>query len=281
MADQFIVHFWGVRGSIPCPGPDTVRYGGNTPCVAMRAGGEHLVFDGGTGLRMLGDHLRGRDDLRLTLFFSHIHWDHIQGFPFFVPAFTPGNRLRIYGPSVESAGIEQHLTEQMRHPNFPVPLVRMGAELSFRDVAGGDELAFGDVRVKAAALNHPGGALGYRVAWRGCTVTYISDTEHPGTGFDANVLELAAEADVCIYDATYTDEEYRQGHVGWGHSTWQEAVRVAQRARVKRLVLFHHDPSHSDAFLDEIGELAGGRFPNTDVAREGLTIQLSPGGSPA
>ena len=278
MENQFTIHFWGVRGSIPCPGAETVRYGGNTPCIEMRVGGQRLIFDGGTGLRVLGQYLLGQMPITANLLFTHSHWDHIQGFPFFVPAFIPGNRFHIYGAIAPNGStIEQRLNDQMLHPNFPVPLQIMSAQLEFHDIQIGDVLEFGKVKVNTALLNHPGEAVGYRVSWQGYSAAYVTDTEHLPDRVDENVLFLARDADVLIYDATYTNEEYnskKNSKVGWGHSTWQEAVKVAKAGNVKRLVIFHHDPLHNDDFLDNVGEQVAQHFPNSLMAREGLSIQL-------
>ncbi|MFB2839639.1 MBL fold metallo-hydrolase [Floridanema evergladense] len=280
MQNQFLINFWGVRGSIPCPGPHTVRYGGNTPCIQMQVGGKHLIFDGGTGLRVLGQTLLSQMPLEAYLFFTHSHWDHIQGFPFFTPAFIKGNRFNIYGAiAPNGATIEQRLHDQMLHPNFPVPLQIMGAQLEFFDFKPGDiiKLEEHDITLETGLLNHPGEAVGYRVNWRGCAVAYVTDTEHYPDRLDENVLYLAHNANVLIYDATYTDEEYsspRTSKVGWGHSTWQEAVKIAQAANVGKLVIFHHDPLHDDNFLDLVGEQAAKVFPNTIMAREGMSIEL-------
>lgn len=276
--NQFTIHFWGVRGSIPCPGPHTVRYGGNTPCIEMRVGDKRLIFDGGTGLRVLGQYLLSQMPLEAYVFFTHSHWDHIQGFPFFTPAFVKGNRFHIYGATAPNgATIEQRLHDQMLHPNFPVPLQIMGAQLEFHNMEAGDSIELDDIRVETALLNHPGEAVGYRIEWRGCSAAYVTDTEHYPDRLDENVLHLARNADVLIYDATYTDEEYhspRSSKVGWGHSTWEEAVKVAETANVKELVIFHHDPLHDDNFLDIVGQQAAKVFPNTQMAREGMSLQL-------
>jgi phosphoribosyl 1,2-cyclic phosphodiesterase len=276
--DQFTIHFWGVRGSIACPGPGTVRYGGNTPCVEMRVGGTHLIFDGGTGIRVLGQELLRETPLEAYLFFTHSHWDHIQGFPFFVPAFIKGNRFNIYGTiAPNGATLEQRLNDQMLHPNFPVPLQIMAADLRFHDIKVRQPISIGDILVENALLNHPGEAVGYRVNWRGCSAAYVTDTEHFPDRLDENVLWLARDADVLIYDATYTDEEYyseKSSKVGWGHSTWQEAVKIAKAANVKNLVIFHHDPLHNDDFMDRVGEQVAKVFPNSLIAQEGRTLEL-------
>ncbi|MGK7889548.1 MAG: MBL fold metallo-hydrolase [Leptolyngbyaceae cyanobacterium] len=276
---QFKVRFWGVRGSIACPGSQTVRYGGNTSCVEMVVAGQRLIFDGGTGLRVLGQSLLKEMPLKVNMFFTHSHWDHIQGFPFFVPAFIPGNRFDIYGTiTPDGSTIEQRLNSQMLHPNFPVPLQIMGADLNFFDIAQGEAVNLDNsVRVDNALLNHPGEAVGYRVSWNGHAAAYITDTEHYPDRLDENVVGLCRDADVMIYDATYTDDEYyneRTSKVGWGHSTWQEAVKVATAAKVKKLIIFHHDPAHDDDFMDSIKDQTAQHFPNSLVAWEGLELDL-------
>jgi len=279
--NQFIVNFWGVRGSIACPGSETVRYGGNTPCVEMRVGRERLIFDGGTGIRVLGQSILAEMPVEGHIFFTHSHWDHIQGFPFFTPAFVKGNRFHIYGAiAPNNSSMEQRLNDQMLHPNFPVPLQIMGADLHFYDLDIGKTFKVSqDVFVETALLNHPGQAIGYRVSWGGHVVAYVTDTEHYPDRLDENVLHLARNADVFIYDATYTDEEYhseRTSKVGWGHSTWQEGVKLARAANVKQLVIFHHDPLHNDDFLDNVGRQLKQVFPAGVMAQEGLSIQVAP-----
>jgi phosphoribosyl 1,2-cyclic phosphodiesterase len=278
---HFVINFWGVRGSISCPGASTVRYGGNTPCVEMQVGGKRLIFDGGTGIRVLGQSLLSQMPLEAYLFFTHSHWDHIQGFPFFIPAFVKGNHFHIHAAiAPDGSTIEKRLNDQMRHPNFPVPLQVMGADLKFKDLQIGQSVPISDdVLVETALLNHPGQAVGYRVNWQGHAAAYVTDTEHHPDRLDENVLKLAHNADVLIYDATYTDEEYhskQSSKVGWGHSTWQEAVKVAQAAQVKKLVIFHHDPLHDDDFLDQVGEQVAEVFPDSMMAREGLPVQIVP-----
>jgi len=279
--DQFTVRFWGVRGSIACPGGHTVRYGGNTSCIEMLIDGHRLIFDGGTGLRVLGQELLQHTPIEASMFFTHSHWDHIQGFPFFTPAFVPGNKFNIYGTVAPNGStVEQRLNDQMLHPNFPVPLQIMGADLRFHDIEIGESIQVDDIRVDNRLLNHPGEAVGYRVSWNGFAAAYVTDTEHFPDRLDDNVLWLAQDADVLIYDATYTDSEYYAepvGKVGWGHSTWQEAVKLAQAANVKQLVIFHHDPLHSDEFMDNVKQDVSEHFPNSVVAWEGLELTL--GGS--
>ncbi|MCU0570224.1 MAG: MBL fold metallo-hydrolase [Oculatellaceae cyanobacterium Prado106] len=277
--DQFKIQFWGVRGSIACPGQSTVRYGGNTSCVAMQAGSHRIIFDGGTGLRVLGQTLLRYMPMEGHLFFTHSHWDHIQGFPFFIPAFVKGNRFNIYGAIAPNGStIEQRLNDQMLHPNFPVPLQIMAADLKFYDLDIGESVQIGDdLLVESALLNHPGEAIGYRVNWQGHSAAYVTDTEHYPDRIDENVFKLAKDVDVLIYDATYTDEEYhseKSSKVGWGHSTWQEAVKLCKATNVKKLVIFHHDPLHDDDFMDRIKDDVIAAYPNSVIAWEGLEIDV-------
>ncbi|MBD1881419.1 MBL fold metallo-hydrolase [Coleofasciculus sp. FACHB-T130] len=279
-SSEFLLQFWGVRGSIPSPGKDTVRYGGNTSCIEMQIGGKRLIFDGGTGLRLLSKDLINQQQLvEAYMFFTHYHWDHIQGVPFFKPAFMEGNCFHIYGavpPDADS--MKQHFCDRVMHSNSPVPLQGMEADLKFYELICGDTFQVDDITIETGPLNHPNGAMGYRVTWQGHTVFYCTDTEHLPDRPDENVLHLAREADVLIYDAMYTDEEYnnpKSPKVGWGHSTWQEGVKVAQAAGVKRLAIFHHEPNHSDDFLDQIETQVQEVSPGSFLAREGMIVQVN------
>jgi phosphoribosyl 1,2-cyclic phosphodiesterase len=277
---EFSVHFWGVRGSIATPGVGTVRYGGNTPCVEIRCHGKRIIMDGGTGIRSLGQHLLNEMPVEGHIFFTHSHWDHIQGFPFFIPAFIKGNTFDIYGRIAPNGStLQERLEDQMHHPNFPVPLRIMGSTLKFHNIEVGEKIDLGDgVIVETGLLNHPGEATGYRVYWGDRAAVYATDTEHLADGVDRNLVNLARDADVLILDATYSDEQYwskTSPKVGWGHSTWQEAVKVAEAARVKTLVIYHHDPLHDDDYLDKIGTQVRERFPGAIMAREGMVLSLS------
>jgi phosphoribosyl 1,2-cyclic phosphodiesterase len=276
------ITFWGVRGSIPSPGPDTVGVGGNTSCVEVRAGKALIVFDGGTGLRMLGKRMLKEMPFTAHLFFSHVHWDHIQGFPFFDPAFVPGNVIHLYGGNNVSRTLEETLAGQMDHPSFPVHLTEMGAKMVFHSVGLTPvELDAGDgtkAIVRAAPGNHPNGVWAYRVDHGGRSVVYATDTEHYAV-VDYKLAKLAKGADVLIYDSQYTPEEYAgltggMPKLGWGHSTFEEAVKLAKTADVKKLVLYHHDPMQNDAAVAEKERRARELFPSSEAAREGLTIEL-------
>ena len=276
--DDFVVQFWGVRGSVPTPGIETVRYGGNTSCLEMRVGGKRLIFDGGTGLRMLGDQLLQEMPVQAYMFFTHYHWDHIQGFPLFAPAFIRGNKFDIYGAIPPDGDcMKRHFVERVLHSNSPVPLMGLQADLNFYELNHNQTMMLDDIEIRTGSLNHPNTAMGYRVTWRGRSAVYCSDTEHFPDRLDEDVYNLALDADVLIYDAMYTDEEYhnpKSPKVGWGHSTWQEAVRMAKEARVKRVVIFHHDPAHSDDLLDRIAVDVQIAFPKAVMAREGLILPI-------
>ncbi len=276
----FEVVFWGVRGSIPTPGKDTVRYGGNTSCVEMRVGGKRLIFDGGTGIRLLGRSLLDVDALTAYLFFTHYHWDHIQGVPLFDPLYAEGNCLHIHGVVPPDAGsMEEHFNDRILHiGRSPVPLPQLRADLKFHDLTHGEAFQIGDVHIELGDLNHPNGAIGYRVTWQGKTAVYCTDTEHLPDHLDENVLTLARDADILIYDAMYTDEEYynpKSPKIGWGHSTWQEGLKVAKAANVKQLVVFHHEPNHSDDLLDDIASQLGQLCEHSCLAHEGLVLKLA------
>jgi len=276
---MFRIRFWGVRGSIPTPGPDTVAVGGNTSCVEIRCKDNLIILDGGTGLRSLGNELLKELPVSASMFFSHVHWDHIQGFPFFTPAFIPGNHLNLYGGRNLSATLAETLVGQMNFPNFPVTLDQMGATISFHQFEDGQDIKLGSgVTVKGLLLNHPDGSYGYRVESDGKAVAYCTDTEHRKEP-DPHVIELARNAEVFIYDTQYTPEEYTgevggASKVGWGHSTFVKAAELAKIAGAKRIILFHHDPAQNDADILDKERRCRKIFANTDAAREGMIIDL-------
>ena len=276
------VTFWGVRGSIATSGPEFHRIGGNTTCLEVEAGGERLVLDAGTGLRPLGQKLAAEARERqgrvcATFLFTHLHWDHIQGFPFFGPGFVPGTELRLLGPGEGGSSLEHALSEQMRPPSFPVPLEAMAAEKRFETLSDGAELELGAVKVKARALCHPQGSLGYRIEAGGASFCFATDTEAlPGGEVDPALLELARDVDLLVYDAQYTPDEYagKAGppRKGWGHSTYVDAARIAKACGAKRLGLFHHDPTHGDDLVEAMERDARTIFPAAFACREGLTV---------
>lgn len=273
----YVVKFWGVRGSIACPSPDHVVYGGNTSCVEFRLGDHVLIFDAGTGIRLLGQNLFKRGVSAATLMFTHTHWDHINGFPFFAPAFSPAFTLRVMAGHLggQTGAIEAVLAKQMENPTFPVPLETMRSRMSFHDFQAGDQLQpFADVVVKTAPLRHPNQATGYRVEYGGKSVCYVTDTEHVPGQPDENVLGLIRGADLVIYDSTYTDDEF-PAKVHWGHSTWQEGIRLCRAAGVGKLAIFHHDPDHDDSFMTKLEAEARQAWDGAMVARDGMEVTIS------
>ncbi len=276
------IKFWGVRGSIAVPGPGTLEVGGNTSCLEVRCGDTLLIFDGGTGIRLLGQELLSEMPLKAFIFFSHVHWDHIQGFPFFTPAFIPGNTFHLYGGNNVTHTLEETLAGQMDYPSFPVHLSEMGAQMDFLDLHEGQIVNLGPddapVQISNARGNHPNGVFAYRVEFRGKTMVYCTDTEHYDV-VDPKLVRLAKGADVFIYDSMYLPEEYSGeagggAKVGWGHSTYEQGVKLVQAAGAKQLVLYHHDPMHTDAMIEEKERRARKLFENSIAAREGLVITL-------
>jgi phosphoribosyl 1,2-cyclic phosphodiesterase len=275
-----IVRFWGVHGSLPRPGPKTLKFGGNTSCVEIICGENILIFDAGSGIRELGEDLVKRGiahgSLVAHIFFSHYHWDHIQGFPFFDPAFIQGNRLQLYGACNDESGVRCAMESQMSQPCFPVKLEELKADIEFHTLRSGDRTRIGEAYVMAKELQHPGGSLGYRIECEGKAVVYASDTEYD-ENLDHELVELAQSADLLIHDSMFTPEQYTGESDGipkqdWGHSTWQTPVRVAMAANVGRLALFHH--GNEDAVVEDIQDMARKLFPKTIAAYEGLEIKL-------
>ena len=275
------VRFWGVRGSIARASRDTVEYGGNTPCVEVEvSGAEHLfVWDAGTGIRELGRALSGRKPIRGFICFSHFHWDHIQGLPFFEPAYAPENQFALVGPAQLTADILQILSMQMTPVYFPLTMDQLRANLSLQEISEGP-LTLGGVHFDTLAALHAGTTLVYRLTHGGKRIIYAPDTELPlgwkRQGGEAaykveRFVEFCREADLLIHDGQYTPEELERRR-GWGHSAWTDVQDLAIAAGVKRLVLFHHDPDHSDACLDAIGEALVAR---TDQIGAPITCQIA------
>jgi phosphoribosyl 1,2-cyclic phosphodiesterase len=303
------LRFWGVRGSIPCPGPQTVKYGGNSACLELRVGdsGRIIVIDAGTGIRELGNFLMKHDlphgPLDIDLYLSHTHWDHIMGFPYFTPIYIPGTKLRVHGPvSFEDDPLQDVVGGQMKYRYFPVNVGELASSIEYIRLREDPGMDLGDGLVLTTKiLNHPILALGYRFEYRGmvlCTCydtepfrnLFITDPAHPD--YDEAMAcegQLVAEeqtriveqffagADLLIHDAQYTEQEYA-GKIGWGHSTYEQALAAAGRAGVKRLALFHHDPDRTDDQLDALAETycRPGAYGDMEVffAREGLEIDL-------
>ncbi|NJL85299.1 MAG: MBL fold metallo-hydrolase [Leptolyngbyaceae cyanobacterium SM1_1_3] len=273
---SFVVQFWGVRGSIPTPGASTVRYGGNTACVEILAGHKRIILDGGTGLSVLGKHLlKQAADIEAHIFFTHTHWDRIQGFPFFVPAFTEGNQFHIYGATAPNgASIKQCLTDQMLQPNFPTPLQRMRSHLNFSNISAGNTISIDDVVIETILLNQLTSALGYRITWQGRSVVYATDTDHSQEASNHNLQRLAHQANVLIYDGTYADYTEHNLQKQSLETPWKEGIGVARAAKVEELIMFHHNPAHDDDWLDLIEMQIRGDFPSARLAREGMILQV-------
>ena len=271
------IKFWGTRGSIPTPGPATVKYGGNTTCVEVQAAGQRLIFDMGSGARALGFELLKQQPITAHVFFSHMHHDHNQGLPFFVPCFIPGNTLFLYGQEKGKQRLDEQLNHLFEYPYFPVPLRNMPANMEFITLREGQRVKISpELSVSNRKLNHPDEVFGYRVEavenGEKKVFAFCTDTEHFSVP-DWKVKDLAKESDVFVYDAQYTDEEYPQ-KVGWGHSTWSEGVKLAQAAGAKRLILFHHDPLHDDAKVAQMEAACKAAFPESAAAFEGMEIEI-------
>lgn len=283
------IRFWGVRGSIPTPSEETIRFGGNTSCVSVDFGDNVVIFDAGTGIRNLGNAILQRTAKpKLDIFLSHVHWDHIQGFPFFGPGYREGYRIDVHGRGKADHTMGEILAGQMEGPNFPVSLHQLGAEFTYTDLKPGQVTsilsASGEAIAKVTCAQgcHPNGVLVYRLddLKKGTAFVYATDTEHYANRMDLNIGDLAKGADLLIYDGMYTPEDYESKYRGWGHSTWEKGFELAQYAGVGRFVVFHHDPNHDDDFLEryeaEVREKCGARAPGMEVrfAREKMEIAL-------
>ena len=276
---RFWVKFWGVRGSVPAPGPDTVRYGGNTSCIEVRCGEERFVLDGGTGVRPLGDSLRGAEAARITFLMTHLHLDHVQGFPFFAPFLVPGYHFDLYSALHNGAGLEDVLSQLLSQPAFPISLDMFAADLTFRELQVGGTLDFGALRIRTTLLNHPGGVVGYRFEFGERSYVHCSDWEHPLDGsLDPVLVNFIQGADLLSIDAMYTEAEYlgRSGssRKGWGHATHDAAIRHAEAEGVRQTLLFHHDPARTDAELDAIAATQLVGRPAIRFVREGEAFDL-------
>ncbi len=270
------ITFWGVRGSTPTPHPHTLRYGGNTACVEVRTPAGHtVILDCGTGITALGKRLAEktpREGLQLMVFLSHFHWDHIQGLPFFAPLYDARNQVFFHCFKAQGITTRDALGGLMLPPYFPADISVMRSQKNFRTI-GEERMKVFDVEIVSRYLHHPQGCLGFRVEAETGVFVYATDHEHGHAKFDSNIRELAAGADLLVYDAQYTPAEY-DSRAGWGHSTWQEGIRVARDSGARELVLFHHDPDHSDLFLDKVLLEACARFPRVDIAAEGTTVAI-------
>jgi phosphoribosyl 1,2-cyclic phosphodiesterase len=271
---EFYVRFWGVRGSIACGGPEVQRYGGNTSCVEVRCGDRLLIFDGGTGLRYLGDKLIEEGPREFDLFLSHTHHDHVVGLPFFKPFLEPGFHIRMWSGHLDTKMTTlDALKTLMTPPLFPIDPASFEATVEYRDFRAGDRLQPAPgITVDTAPLHHVNGATGFRVNFDERSICYVTDTEHDPSRMDPNILRLVEGADIMVYDAMYTDDEFCRCR-GFGHSTWEEGMRIAKQAGVRQFVAFHHDPNHDDRFMDKVAAAIKEKCRYSVVAREGLVLR--------
>jgi phosphoribosyl 1,2-cyclic phosphodiesterase len=274
MNTDFYVRFWGVRGSTPCPGPDVAKYGGNTSCLEVFCGDQRIIFDAGTGLRYLGNQLVKEGPCDIDIFLTHTHLDHVCGMPFFKPFYSTENKFRIHsGHSSFGSCTKDALKNMMVAPLLPMDVEVFNADIDFTDFPCGKQIELPNgVLLKTVSLNHPNGATGYRIEFNGKSICYITDTEHSLDHMDKSLCEFITDADVFIYDSTYTDEEYPR-FASFGHSTWQEGTRLANAANVKTFVAFHHDPDHDDAFMDQVAVDLEEARPGSVVAQEGMVLR--------
>ncbi len=297
------IRFWGVRGSIAVPGDNTVRYGGNTSCVSVEIGDQITIFDAGTGIRTCGNDLLSRfKQVTATLFISHTHWDHIQGFPFFVPAYIPGNKLSIYGPpsDVQDQSLKQIMALQTNYEYFPIRIAELGATIDYNDCSEG-LVDIEGLDVQTCRLNHPVVCFAYKLTVNGKIYVYGGDHEpYRNVYRDSNenpdmdeeflkeldegvseqnkkIIEFCKGADLVSWDAQYTEEEY-QTKIGWGHGTHEAGFKLAENAGIKHIILTHHEPMNSDTRLEELenklkkqAESSGFKL---DFAREGMEVEL-------
>lgn len=270
------IKFWGVRGSTPTPQMENLRYGGNTSCVEVRVNGHIYVFDCGTGFRNLGRQLVEEFDQKpiyAHIFLSHFHWDHIQGIPFFTPLYENPENYFFFHSSSRTRGLQRAIEEQMADPYFPVDMAEMAAHRTFYDIEE-DRIAFDDCVIQSLWLNHPQGCLGFRIETKEGILVYATDNEPGHALFDKNVRKLAEGADVLIYDSQYLPDEYEAKKRGWGHSHWREGINIIMESGAKELILYHHDPDHSDDLIDSTVKKARDHYAKVRAASEGLEIEI-------
>ncbi len=274
------IKFWGVRGSTPTPERRNSRYGGNTPCIEIRlANGTLIVLDCGTGLRSLGKGLMrefGERPVHGYIFLTHFHWDHIQGIPFFAPFYKAGNIFLFHSIRREGADLQAAIEDQMANPYFPVDMKAMASTRHFFNLDQ-DPINVGGAVISSVPLNHPQGCVAYRVDADGASFVLATDTEPGSPSHDRALREFVRGADILVYDAQFTPEQLAQEKKGWGHSSWLEGTRIAREAGVRKLILFHHDPDSSDAYVDGLVEKANQELSGTVGAAEGLEIFLPEG----
>ncbi len=264
------IRFYGVRGSLPVPGPSTIRTGGNTSCLLYTAGDEKIVLDCGSGMRVLANDLMAEGKpIRASVLISHYHWDHLTGLPFFYPIYSPHTELTFYGERKDSGGVKDEVAKQFMGPNFPVERKDLGSKLRYEEISPESSLDIGPVHIEVVRLQHPNLCMGFRLEYQGSKIVYATDHEH-GSELDDSLIEFARDADCLVFDQMYTKREYEARARGFGHSTWEEGVRIATAAGVKNLFLFHHDPNRDDDAVDQIEAEATRAFRGAIAAREGF-----------
>lgn len=276
------VRCWGTRGSIPSPGADTVRHGGNTTSIEIAHEDTRLIFDAGSGIRPLGTDVFEKGPNEIFIFLTHFHWDHIQGFPFFAPLYDPDDTIRVVGPKQKDIDVQNLFAGQMGPIYFPVPFSVVAASMEFQHLnEGGYDV--GDISMEVMRVRHPSFVVGYRVRVGGKVVCFIPDNEIEGTGyevepgFEKRIVDFVGDADLLIHDSMYTDEEY-PSRTGWGHSTFEQSLRLAEEGGVGELLFFHHDPTRTDEQLDTIvsrmQDEASGSGVEVSAAMEGKIYEL-------
>lgn len=270
------VRFWGVRGSCPASGNQYAKYGGHTSCVTIEVDNTILILDAGSGLINLSSYFQEKKYKTAHLFLTHVHPDHIYGLPFFKPIWSDSDlTLHIYaGTLLGQGGVESYLAHLYNDPYFPISLNQSQCTIEYHDLMIQEPLIIqGLVTMNTVKLNHPNGAVGYVVQIGSHKIAYITDTEHEVGVEETDLLHAVENADLMIYDASYTDEEF-SSKIGWGHSTWQEAIRIAQKSKVKKTALFHHDPVRTDKELDHLEKLAKAQMSSAFAAKEGDHIRI-------
>lgn len=271
---EFYVKFWGVRGSVPVSGLSTCAYGGNTSCLEIRCGDRLLMLDAGSGAFLFGQSLSTQLTGKIDILFSHCHYDHIEGIPFFAPVHQQDWEVNYWsGHQYGSMTTATMIKTYMSRPYFPVGPEIFCAKPDYHDFKPGQELDLGDgIIIKTTPLNHPDGAVGYRIEYDGRSICYVTDMEHTDGERPKALCDLVRDAGIMVYDAMYDDDEFEK-YRGWGHSTWQEGARLSDKCNVDQFVAFHHQPCHDDLMLDEVGRKLEKYRPGSILAREGETLR--------
>ena len=268
------IKFWGVRGSIPTPGDRFIKFGGNTSCVELNVNDQIIVFDMGSGLMNLGNYFLKKNIKKFDILVSHFHYDHTCGLPFFAPAYNKDCEFSI------RSGIEKTrsktlevLKKQISSPSFPITIDQFSAKIKFCDFEIGKDFYINNLKIRTTSLNHPDGAVGYRVENKDKSICYITDHEHDVKNKNKMLLNFLRNADALIYDSTYDDNNFNN-FVGWGHSTWQEATRLAKECNINKLFIFHHNPDNDDSKMAQIENICKKMDNNFIVAKEGMSISI-------